>query len=113
MINIPEMKKFKNLNLMEMLTHRWQKNPWYQTKLVGDAMVNITKELKVAQTCENPRPETYLTIYNFIEEITNRWVKLMQIEKYYYWETPEHQQNALKMQDEYEKEGRMAIFGEV
>ncbi len=113
MINIPEMKKFKNLNLMEMLTHRWQKNPWYQTKLVGDAMVNITKEMKVAQLCENPRGETYPAIYTLIEEITNRWIKLMQIEKYYYWETSEHQQNAMKMQEEYEKEARMSIFGEV
>jgi len=113
MINIPEMKKFKNLNLMEMLTHRWQKNPWYQTKLVGDAMVNITKEMKVAQLCENPRGETYPSIYTLIEEITNRWIKLMQIEKYYYWETSEHQQNAMKMQEEYEKEARMSIFGEV
>jgi hypothetical protein len=113
MINIPEMKKFKNLNLMEMLTHRWQKNPWYQTKLVGDAMVNIAKEMKVAQVCENPRGDTYPDIYTLVEEITNRWIKLMQIEKYYYWETSEHQQKALKMQEEYEKEARMSIFGEV
>ncbi len=112
MINIPELKKFKNLNLMEMLTHRWQKNPWYQTKLVGDAMVNIIKELKVAKVCENPRPETYPEIAKIGVEITNRWVQLMQIDKYYCWDTCEHQLEAIKNQDEFEKAARMTIFGE-
>ena len=112
MINIPELKKFKNLNLMEMLTHRWQKNPWYQTKLVGDAMVNILKELKLASICEYPRPDTYKQIYQVGEEITNRWMRLMQIEKYYFWDTPTHQALAIKNQDDFEKEARIMIFGE-
>jgi hypothetical protein len=37
----------------------------------------------------------------------------MQIEKYYFWETPAHLMAALKDQDEYEKQARMQIFGEV
>ena len=36
----------------------------------------------------------------------------MQIEKYYFWDTPVHQAAALKNQDQFEKEARMAIFGE-
>ena len=75
-------------------------------------MVNILKELKVGSTCEHPRPETYNEIYQIGEEITNRWIRLMQIEKYYFWDTPVHQAAALKNQDQFEKEARMAIFGE-
>jgi len=113
MINIPELKKFKNLNLMEMLTHRWQKNPWYQTKLVGDAMVSILKELHVGEVCSNPNPDSYFTIYKLVEELTNRWITLMQLDKYYVWDTPEHQQNAIKNQTVIENAARMTIFGEV
>ncbi|MBN1165808.1 MAG: hypothetical protein JXA44_01610 [Methanospirillaceae archaeon] len=113
MINIPELKKFKNLNLMEMLTHRWQKNPWYQTKLVGDAMVSIMKEMKVSDVCHDPCPDTYLLIYQLIMDLTNRWISLMQLDKYYVWETPEHQQAAIKNQNTIENAARMSIFGEV
>ncbi len=113
MINIPELKKFKNLNLMEMLTHRWQKNPWYQTKLVGDAMVTILKELRVGELCTNPNPDSYFAIFKLVEEFTNQWISLMQLDKYYVWETPDHQQAAIQNQDEIEKAARMTIFGEV
>jgi len=112
MINIPELKKFKNLNLMEMLTHRWQKNPWYQTKLVGDAMVTLTKELKMAERLADPTPDTYFDIYKLGEEITDRWMSLMQIEKYYVWGTAQEQQDALARQNEFESIARMQIFGE-
>ncbi len=113
MINIPELKKFKNLNLMEMLTHRWQKNPWYQTKLVGDAMVSIIKEIKVNELTQDPCPDTYLQIYQLVMEMTNRWISLMQLDKYYVWETPEQQQAAIKNQNAIENAARMSIFGEV
>ena len=112
MINIPELKKFKNVNLMEMLTHRWQKNPWYQTKLVGDAMVALTKELRLSERLLNPTPATYFDIYKIGEEMTNHWMKLMQIEKYYVWATPQEQQEAIAKQNEYEKIARMQLFGE-
>jgi hypothetical protein len=112
MINIPELKKFKNLNIMDMLTHRWQKNPWYQTKLVGDAMVTLTKELKLYERLVAPTPDTYFDIYKLGEEMTDRWIKLMQIEKYYVWATAQEQQEALAQQHEYEKIVRMQIFGE-
>ena len=112
MINIPELKKFKNLNLMEMLTHRWQKNPWYQTKLVGDAMVTLTKDLKAAERLADPTPDTYFDIYKLGEEITDRWMNLMQIDKYYVWGTAQEQQDALARQNEFESIARLEIFGE-
>jgi hypothetical protein len=36
----------------------------------------------------------------------------MQIEKYYFWDTPAHQAIAIRDQAEFEREARIAIFGE-
>ena len=112
MIHIPEFTKFKNLNIQEMLTHRWQKNPWYQTKIVGDAMVSLIKECKVSERLAEPTLNTYLDIYKLGEEITDRWLNLMQMEKYYVWGTMQEQHDALAKQNEFEKIARLHIFGE-
>ncbi len=111
MINIPEFKKFKNLNLMEMLTNRWMKSLWYQTKLVGDVMVQILKDLKVQDTDATGTDDNYYRIYQTGVEITKKWISFMQLEKYYIWETPEHQRDALQKQDKIESSVRVQLFG--
>jgi hypothetical protein len=75
-------------------------------------MVALTKELKLSERLLHPTPSTYFDIYKLGEEMTDRWVKLMQIEKYYVWATAQEQQEALAQQNEYEKIARMQIFGE-
>lgn len=111
MMNIPEFKKFKNLNLMEMLTNRWMKSLWYQTKLVGDVMVQILKDLKIHETDATGTDENYYRIYEAGVGITKKWVSFMQLEKYYTWETPEHQREALQRQDQIESAVRTRLFG--
>jgi len=112
MINIPEFKTFKNLDIKEMLTHRWQKNPWYQTKIVGDAMIALIEKLQVAERLSHLTPSTYFDMYKLGEEVTAQWMNLMQVEKYYVWGTAREQQDALARQNEFEKIARLQIFGE-
>jgi len=112
MISIPEFKKFRNLDIKEMLTHRWQKNPWYQTKVVGDAMVTIIRKLQISERLSVQSPDSYFDMYKLGEEITVQWMNLMHIEKYYVWGTAREQQDALARQNEFEKLARLQIFGE-
>jgi hypothetical protein len=112
MIHVPELTKFKNLDIKEMLTHRWQKNPWYQTKVVGDAMVTLINKLQISERLSDPTPDKYFDMYKLGEEITVHWMNLMQVEKYYVWGTAREQQDALARQNEFEKIARLQIFGE-
>jgi hypothetical protein len=111
MINIPEFKKFKNLNLMEMLTNRWMKSLWYQTKLVGDVMVQILKDENIHGIDTSGTDENYYRIFQAGVALTKRWISFMQLDKYYLWSTPAHQREALKNQDKIELAARVQLFG--
>lgn len=111
MINIPEFKKFKNLNLMEMLTNRWMKSLWYQTKLVGDVMVQILKDERIHTIDPRGTPDNYFHLYQAGIGLTARWIQFMQLEKYYLWASPEHQRAALLNQEKIELAARTQLFG--
>ena len=112
MINIPELKKFKNLNMMELMTHRWQKSPWYQTKLVGDYLYDDLKKMNIPEISGSGNETNYLRIYKQGTEIINRWVKMLYLENFYFWDIPEQQNITLKNKDEIERTARITIFSE-
>jgi hypothetical protein len=111
-INIPELKKFKNLSMTEMMTHRWQKSPWYHTKLVGDYLYQALKSQKTIEQCVGNTEADYYRMYQLGRTITDRWITLMHLGPYYHWESSEHLRDALKTQEAIEISGREKIFGE-
>lgn len=109
-INIPELQKFKNLSMMEMMTHRWQKSPWYHTKLVGDYLFNAMKKLNIIDV---GKEGNYERMFSTGTELTDRWLKLMHLSNFYRWDSPENLQESVKNQEAIENAARMKIFGEI
>ncbi len=102
-INIPELQKFRNLDVKEMMTHRWSRSIWYHTKMVGDAMSNILK-LTINIDFERQDDEQYyLDIFECGVDIVNRWMAMMAMQEWYVWGTPEHLRDANKRKDIIEK----------
>ena len=107
MVNIPEMQKFKNLDLKEMMTHRWKRSPWYHTKIIGDFLYRNLMQVMDGppEKMENPR-----AFFQLRTEITNGWTQLLQLKGWYPWEEPAHLQKALKCQPEIEDRVGRQIF---
>jgi hypothetical protein len=111
-INIPELQKFRNLDVKEMMSVRWSRSPWYHTKIVGDAMSNV---LKLSLTVDFERPfddELFSDLYRQGEEIANRWMVMMAMPNWYLWEPPEHLREAQKQKDLIEKATQAHVFGD-
>ncbi|MCX6693970.1 MAG: hypothetical protein NT074_05415 [Methanomicrobiales archaeon] len=111
-INIPELQRFKNLDLKEMMTFRWSRSPWYHTKIVGDAMSNALKAEITLDPMKIAEPQDYLEVYETGVRITERWMGMMAMDKWYLWETPEHRQKAFASQDKIEAAARRELFAE-
>jgi hypothetical protein len=112
LINIPELRRFKNLDIKEMITHRWSRSHWYHTKIVGDTMFSmLTRELP------SPRAEDWslsdtIAMYNHGCSITSKLIDLMQLPGWYFWESPEHLSSAEEHQADIEKLAFSRIFGD-
>ena len=112
MINIPELKKFKNLNMMELMTQRWEKSAWYQTKLVGDYLYDNLIKMNIPELSSNSTEADYLRMYGQGTGIINTWIKMLYLQNYYFWDTPEHQEITQENKDEIETIARSRIFSE-
>lgn len=111
-INIPELQKFKNLDMKEMMSHRWSSSVWYHTKMVGDAMSTI---LKGEITIDAPRladPATLAVAYDCGVSMTNRWIGMMGMEDWYYWTDPADRRAAFTNQDAIEAAAIKELFAE-
>lgn len=113
LIHIPEMQKFRNLDVKEMMTHRWRKSYWYDTKLVGDVMNQLLKKILSVDFDKKGSLEHYKEMYDIGVEVTNRWIELMRLKNYYVWETPAHLREAVQNQEMIEKRAREEILGEM
>jgi len=111
MINIPELQKFKNLDVKEMMSHRWSQSHWYHTKIVGDAMTNIIRMVMMFDFSGTLDENYYYRMYEFGQEITNRWLMMMRMQEWYLWQPPEHLRDAETKEEEIEGIATQFVFG--
>jgi len=111
-INIPELQKFRNLDVKEMMTHRWSRSLWYHTKLIGDAMSNILKLTVNLDFERNHDAGYYLDIYNCTVDVVNRWLVMMAMQDWYTWDNPHQLQEILKKKDTVGQYINNDIFGQ-
>ena len=109
-INIPELQKFRALDIKELMDSRWSRSHWYHTKVVGDAMANI---LKLSLTTDFSGPSG-AAFYEEISEsgrnVINRWLVMMAMQDWYCWAAPEHFRDAMANQSDIEKFAIDEIF---
>ncbi len=98
MINIPELRQFRALDMKEMMDSRWSRSYWYHTKVVGDAMSNILKLSLISDFNRNPGPDLYYDLYQCGLDVTNRWLDMMAMQDWNRWERPEHWRSAIEKQ---------------
>jgi hypothetical protein len=109
-INIPELQKFRALDMKEMMDSRWSRSHWYHTKIVGDAMANILK-LSLTPDFGGPSgPGFYQNVSDCGSNVINRWLVMMAMQNWYRWDSPEHLRDALQNQSEIEKYAIGEIF---
>jgi hypothetical protein len=111
LINIPELQKFRNLDVKEMMTHRWSQSYWYHTKIVGDAMSSLVRMAINLDFTRELSPDFYLDMYQIGMEITNKWLLMMRMQEWYQWEPPGHLRDAEQRCNEIEAEATQAVFG--
>ncbi len=111
-ISIPELQKFRNLDVKEMMTHRWQRSHWYHTKIVGDAMFNLLKYALPPPGSRSPDVHRFQDLYSLGIEITNSWITMMGMTGWYPWENPGHLMETEKNQDEIGKIASLKVFGD-
>lgn len=111
LINIPELQKFRNLDVKEMMTYRWSQSYWYHTKIVGDAMSNIVRMAINLDFSRERSSDFYADMYSAGIDITNRWLVMMRMQGWYMWEPPEHLRSAEQHSREIEQEATQAVFG--
>jgi hypothetical protein len=111
MINIPELQKFKNLDVKEMMSHRWSKSYWYHTKIVGDAMTNILRMTSQIDSPTDTSEDFFYRLYELGTEITNRWLMMMRMQDWYRWESPAHLRETEQKSAEIEAVATNFVFG--
>jgi hypothetical protein len=111
-IMIPELQRFKNLEVKELLTERWSSSSWYQTKAVGDMLFQIL--LGAMPTGLNPGEtlDAGYALYQTGMCITDQWIAQMQLESWYLWDTPAQQREMLKDREALRKRIDLRIFGQ-
>jgi hypothetical protein len=110
-INIPELQRFRNLDIKEMMTQRWSRSPWYHTKVVGDALSNMLKRTIEMDFSKDLSEDYFYELYTLSTEIPLRWWVMMGMQDWFVWDTPEGRRNTLASQAEIEKYVREEIFG--
>jgi hypothetical protein len=110
-INIPELQKFKNLSVKEMLTHRWSESAWYHTKVVGDIFYRDISQALLGFPEGEMTIETWQRFYEVGVEATNRWMALAQCEGWYPWHPPSHLLSSLRAEKKIEAQAGDALFG--
>jgi hypothetical protein len=111
LINIPELQKFRNLDVKEMMSHRWSQSYWYHTKLVGDAMSNIVRMAVNLDFSRELSSDFYADMYSLGVDITKRWLLMMRMQEWYSWEPPEQLRVAEQNCSQIETEATQAVFG--
>lgn len=110
-INIPELQRFRNLDVKEMMTHRWSRSIWYHTKVIGDAMSNILR-LSINYDFERDiDPDYFLAVYECGADIVNRWLVMMAMQDWYTWDSADNLLATLKNRKDTENYVTDDLFG--
>lgn len=110
-INIPELQRFRNLDIKEMMTHRWSRSPWYHTKVVGDALSNMLKRTITMDFSTVFSEEYFNSLYLLSTDIPLRWWVMMGMQDWYTWDIPEARNEVLAAQASIERYVKEEIFG--
>jgi len=110
-INIPELQRFRNLDMKEMMSHRWSRSPWYHTKMVGDALSNILKLSITMDLAQDLDAQYFRDLFALNRDILARWWVMMGMQEWFVWESPAHLKEALTSQSGYEAIIQQEIFG--
>ncbi len=110
-INIPELQRFRNLDIKEMMTYRWSRSPWYHTKVVGDALANMLKRTISIDFGRDLSEDYFHELFVLSTEIPVKWGVMMGLQDWFLWDTPEGLRNVRASQAALEKFVREDIFG--
>jgi len=112
LINIPELRRFRNLDVKEMMTHRWSHSHWYHTKMVGDALYGVLARELPPPRADQWDPANMVETYQYGRTITDRFISIMQLSGWYTWDSPVNLLAAEQDQAEIERQAAFRIFGE-
>lgn len=117
LIHIPEMRKFRNLDLKEMMTKRWSESSWYHAKIAGDLFVSVLreslqKEREMLERSEEEGVSIFLEIQETGRGMVERLLELMVMKGWYLWSPPSGAVSTGKMPPEMENAIMHVIFGE-
>ena len=95
-INIPELRAFRNLDVKQMMEYRWSQSPWVHTKIVGEAMANLLDIALTTSLDQEPDRQFYQDIRACVTNAVHRWMTLMSMQDWYFWDSPASYRNSLK-----------------
>lgn len=87
-INIPELRRFRNLDLKEMITHRWTGSVWYHTKIAGDDLLSRTSAILGGRMHMFSPPVDYRAIFDTGRGIAEVWQERMAMKSWFCWTDP-------------------------
>ncbi|MDH7593605.1 MAG: hypothetical protein QHG99_04520 [Methanomicrobiales archaeon] len=87
-INIPELRRFKNLDLKETMTHRWTGSAWYHTKIAGDDMFTRTRKILENHLIAFDSPVKLREIFLAGKNIAELWTERMAMKHWFRWVNP-------------------------
>ncbi len=109
--NIPQMRRFENLDLKEMLTNRWTRSSWYKTKLVGDRMVLTLRDTFEGEV-DTIKDVTYFKkVYDQGRSITDLWSREMHMDDWFIWNEPSRHAEMVRAGEGMNREALVRIFG--
>jgi hypothetical protein len=111
-LRIPELQRFRNLEVKELLTQRWSSSSWYQTKVIGDALFQILGETIPADVSMGNNQEAWYALYQTGVRITDLWIARMQLPEWYLWKDPVQQRAIQADQEALRKKIDLRLFGQ-
>jgi hypothetical protein len=110
MLMIPELQRFRNLEVKELLTRRWSSSAWYQTKVVGDTLFRILYEEVPVDPAPGEDAETWYRLYRAGVRVTDRWIERMHLQDWFHWDTPAQQRRMLTVRESLRKQIDLRLF---
>jgi hypothetical protein len=111
-INIPELRAFRNLDVKQMMECRWSQSPWVHTKIVGEAMANLMDIALSTSLDQEPGRQYYQDIRICITNAVHRWMTVMSMQDWYFWDSPASYRNSLKNREDIRQSAMKKLFSE-
>jgi hypothetical protein len=109
--NIPQMRRFENLGIKEMLTNRWTSSSWYKTKIVGDRMVVSLRDTFAGERETIKDVNYFKAIHDQGRVITDLWVSEMHMDGWFEWAPPARHLEHVRDSERMSHEALVRIFG--